>query len=58
MAFVTIEVVPDEGGSRQIWVKIKIDGQEWGFWQVPDEETGRKQILDGLKELAEKHDNF
>jgi hypothetical protein len=58
MAFVTIEVVPDEGVSHQIWVKIKIDGQEWGHWQVADEEIGRKQILDGLKELAEKHDNF
>ena len=55
MAFITIEVIPNEQGSRHYDVIIKKGNELLATWGVPDPQTGQSQILSEIKKINKKY---
>lgn len=56
MAFVTINIGPDEDGAREYWVEIKRGDVVLALWKVPSQAQGEQQILEAMRKLGEQHD--
>jgi predicted RNA-binding protein with PIN domain len=58
MAYVTAEVIPDQFGARHYMVILKHGEEIIGQWPVATKELGEKELLEALRELAQKMEEY